>query len=201
MTDYYFSEQPNAPSHPKTWDAELKGHSFRFTSDEGVFSKQGIDFGTELLVDSFQLPQIAGPLLDVGCGYGPIGLVLAKEDPTRKVIMVDVNQRAVELARRNVEGNGLSNVQVLHSNLFDHVQETDFAAILSNPPIRAGKRVIYDLFEKAYKHLAPGGEFWTVVRKQQGAASALKKLQATFPEVTVVRKKKGYVIMKCEKKI
>lgn len=165
-------------------------------SDEGVFSKRGIDPGTRLLVEAFQSPQTAGPLLDVGCGYGPIGMVLAKENPSRNVVMVDINERAVNLAHQNVKHNGILNVKVFQSNLFEQVEESNFAAVISNPPIRTGKTLVYELFEKAYEHLAEGGEFWTVVRKQQGAASAFKKLQAIFPDVTVVHKKKGYVIMK-----
>lgn len=196
MNDHYFSEQPNVPSSPKTWEVELKGQTFEFISDEGVFSKRGIDLGTKLLIEAFEMTETAGPLLDVGCGYGPIGLALAKAYSSRDVVMIDINERAVKLSEKNAERNGIENARIFQSYLFTKVQTEDFAAILSNPPIRAGKDVVYQLFEEAVQHLAAGGEFWTVVRKQQGAASALKKLQGIFPDVAVVLKKKGYVVMR-----
>ncbi|HET7615941.1 MAG TPA: methyltransferase [Bacillales bacterium] len=198
MTDHYFTRQPNAESQPKSWEAELKGNHFRFTSDEGVFAKRGIDPGTKWLIDAFQMPWAEGALLDVGCGYGPIGLALAKNHPERKVVMVDINERAVALAAANAEANDVHNVSVLQSDLFERV-DTKYAAILSNPPIRTGKKVIYKLFEQAGEHLVENGEFWTVIRKQQGAASAFKKLQTLFSEVTTVFKKKGYIVMKAVK--
>lgn len=199
MNDHYFSEQPNTQSQPTTWETELKGQTFRLTSDEGVFSKRGVDLGTKLLVEAFQMPEVEGRLLDIGCGYGPIGLALAKIAPSREVMMIDVNERAVKLATENARQNGINNVRILKSDLFKQVEAADFAAILSNPPIRAGKKVVYQLFEEAYEHLLPEGEFWTVIRKQQGASSALKKCQTLFPEVSVVLKKKGYVVMRGKK--
>ncbi|HEU5140683.1 MAG TPA: class I SAM-dependent methyltransferase [Bacillales bacterium] len=199
MNDHYFSEQPNAASRPKTWETELKDYTFKLTSDEGVFSKRGIDLGTKLLVQAFEMPDLPGPLLDLGCGYGPIGLALAKANPSRKVIMVDINERAVNLASENAVQNGIRNVQICQSDLFEQVPAVDFSVILSNPPIRAGKKVVYHLFEGAYDHLAKGGEFWTVIRKQQGASSAVKKLREIYYEVSVIQKKKGFFIIKCTK--
>lgn len=199
MNDHYYSEKPHTKSKPRTWDVELRGETYRFASDEGVFSKRGVDFGSRLLIDTFQLPDIAGRLLDVGCGYGPIGLTLAKKQLTREVVMVDVNERAVHLATQNAARNHIANVKVLQSDLFQQVIGSDFAAIVSNPPIRAGKQVVYKLFEEAYAHLLPSGEFWVVIRKQQGAPSALKKLTAIFPEVTTVKRKKGYVVIRSKK--
>lgn len=201
MNDHYFTQQPNAASRPKTWKTELRGHVFQFTSDEGVFSKQGIDFGSKLLIEAFEAPLLEGKLLDVGCGYGPIGLALAASHPAREVEMVDINERAVKLSCRNAEQNHIDNVSVFQSNLFAEVQKSDFASIVTNPPIRAGKSVVYQLFDEAFRHLKAGGEFWVVIRKQQGAASALKKLSEGFAGTKVILKKKGYVVIKCEKSI
>ncbi|HET7628979.1 MAG TPA: class I SAM-dependent methyltransferase [Bacillales bacterium] len=199
MADHYFTKQPNAKSRPKTWDAVLKGRRFRFTSDEGVFAKHGIDPGTEWLIEAFEMPGADGSILDVGCGYGPIGICLAKQYPERRIVMVDINERAVALAVTNAKANDAGNVLVMQSDLFADVPAEPFAAIVSNPPIRAGKNVVYCLFESAYDRLVDGGELWIVIRKQQGAASALKKLQSVFRETSVIFKKKGYVVIKAVK--
>src|SRR5690606_577149 len=106
------------------------------------------------------MPEISGNILDVGCGYGPIGLALAKSYPERLVEMIDVNERALQLAKINSEQNRVKNVSIYQSNLFQNVKTNKFAAIVSNPPIRAGKKVVYEIFEKAYEHLAENGELW-----------------------------------------
>lgn len=147
----------------------------------------------------FEMPEIPGPILDVGCGYGPIGLSLAKAFPERKVIMVDVNQRAIDLAKKNAADNSITNVDIFSSDLLEKVETNDFAAILTNPPIRAGKETVHKLFEDAYNHLAVNGELWIVIQKKQGAPSAIEKLKTMSQEVTVVGKKKGYYIIKVKK--
>lgn len=199
MNDHYYSEKPQTESHPRTWDAKLRSLSYRLTSDVGVFSKRGVDFGSRLLIEAFQFPDIVGRILDVGCGYGVIGLVLAKEQPVRETVLVDINERAVHLAQENAQINRVDNVLIYQSDLFQKVTSSDFATIVSNPPVRTGKTLVYRLFREAYNHLLAGGEFWTVIRKQQGAPSALKKLEAIFSEVSVVKKKKGYVVIRAIK--
>lgn len=199
VNDHYFYEQPKAASRPRTWDVRLRGIALRLTSDEGVFSKRGVDPGSRLLVEYFRFPEMSGPLLDVGCGYGPIGLTLAKADPSRRVEMVDVNKRAVDLAARNAEQNGVYNAAAYESDLFNDVESPEYAAIVTNPPIRAGKNVVHRLFEQSYVHLMSGGSFWVVIRKKQGAPTALRKLQTVFPEVAIVKKKNGYVVIHSQK--
>lgn len=200
MNDHYFSRQPNTESRPKKWNAELAGRKYLFASDEGVFSKQGIDFGSKLLIETFESPDLEGNFLDVGCGYGPIGLSMAASNPKRDVYMVDINERAVKLSCENAQLNQIHNVQIFQSNLFEKVQG-DFASIVTNPPIRAGKGVVYQLFEEAHRHLSAGGEFWAVIRKQQGAVSSLKKLSSVFANTEVVVKKKGYFVIKSKKNV
>lgn len=199
MTDHYYSSNPSVESKPFTFEYKLKGHSFIFTSDLGVFSKSEIDFGSKLLIDCIVIPAIEGKILDIGCGYGPIGLTLAKENSNRWVEMVDVNERALQLARKNCEQNQVNNVSIYQSNLFENVQEKSFALIVTNPPIRAGKKVVHEIFEQSYHHLIDGGELWIVIQKKQGAPSAIEKLQSIFNEVEVVAKKKGYYIIKSKK--
>jgi 16S rRNA (guanine1207-N2)-methyltransferase len=199
MSEHYYSSNPTTESNPQTWTYQLRGYTFTFTSDSGVFSKNEVDFGTRLLIESFEMPNIEGKVLDVGCGYGPIGLAVAKEDPARQVIMVDVNERAVELSKLNAKQNSITNVSVYQSNLFEAIKNEIFSVILSNPPIRAGKKVVHQIFELSYKHLQQQGELWIVIQKKQGAPSAIEKLKSIFPEVEIVTKKKGYFIIKAKK--
>ncbi|APH06674.1 class I SAM-dependent methyltransferase [Bacillus weihaiensis] len=199
MSNHYYSEKPTVESDRKTWSFTLKGNTFTFHSDRGVFSKNEVDFGSRLLIDAFEIPEVSGDVLDVGCGYGPIGLTIAKHYG-RNVDMIDVNERAVELSKDNAKVNGISNVSVFQSDLFEKIdEEKSYAVILTNPPIRAGKAVVHQIFELSEKHLVQSGELWVVIQKKQGAPSAIEKLNELFSEVEVVEKKKGYYIIKAKK--
>ncbi|PPA68594.1 class I SAM-dependent methyltransferase [Jeotgalibacillus proteolyticus] len=199
MSDHYYSKTPGAESNPQWWNFTLRGHSMRFKTDHGVFSKNEVDFGSRVLIDSFREPEIEGPILDVGCGYGPIGLTLAKSFETRDVHLVDVNNRALELARENAMQNEVPSVKVYESDCLDQVTFTGFAAIVTNPPIRAGKKVVHQIFEQSFNHLAPGGELWVVIQKKQGAPSARVKMEELFGNTEVVSKSKGYFIFRAKK--
>ncbi|MCA1321920.1 class I SAM-dependent methyltransferase [Bacillus tianshenii] len=197
--DHYYTSKPSVESNRQHWDFELKGHKLIFTTDAGVFSKKEVDFGSRVLIEAFEEPGISGDILDVGCGYGPIGLSLAKAFPERRVDMIDINERAVELAKINADRNGIENVNIFSSDIYEKVTSTEYAAILSNPPIRAGKKVVHEILEKSFEHLAVGGELWIVIQKKQGAPSAMEKLESLFEEVDVVVKKKGYYIIRSKK--
>lgn len=199
LTDHYFSRQPEVASAPQYWNTELRGIQLRFKTDQGVFSKKEVDFGSRLLIETFEARMMSGPLLDVGCGYGPIGLVLAKMFPDRLIHMVDINERAVELAKVNAESNQIKNVTIYESDRFENVKECHFAAILTNPPIRAGKKIVHQIFENSFQHLGHGGELWVVIQKKQGAPSAKAKLEELFAQVDVVAHKKGYYILRAIK--
>ncbi|MCM3737733.1 class I SAM-dependent methyltransferase [Bacillus cytotoxicus] len=198
MADHYFSNDPSSKSNRKRWEYTLRGSRFVFLSDHGVFSKNEVDFGSRLLIEAFQMPDVQGDVLDVGCGYGPVGLSLAKESRERAVHMVDVNERALELAGENAANNQIGNIRIYKSSVYENVSGR-YAAILSNPPIRAGKQIVHEILEKAVDHLVPGGELWIVIQKKQGAPSAMKKLEEVFDDVEVVEKKKGYYIIKSKK--
>nr|WP_246031890.1 methyltransferase [Salibacterium salarium] len=169
-----------------------------FVSDHGVFSKNEVDFGSRTLVDAFSWPDEDGDVLDMGCGYGPIGISLAVETE-RQVWLADINQRALQLTEKNSDVYGLENTIVINSDLFSSVEKKDFVSILTNPPIRAGKQIVYTLFEKAYRHLRSGGSLWVVIQKKQGAPSAKEKLSSIFDEVHLIKKNKGYYVF-CAKK-
>lgn len=199
MTEHYYSRTQRVESSPKYWDYTLREHQFRFKTDNGVFSKSEVDFGSRLLIESFEMPAIEGTVLDVGCGYGPIGLSIAKSYPDRLVQMIDVNERALELAKENAELNRVQNVKIYESDRLVNVKEFYFAAILTNPPIRAGKNTVHDIFQQSYEHLAANGELWVVIQKKQGAPSAVEKLKEIFNHVEVVDKSKGYFILRSKK--
>ncbi|WP_243299662.1 class I SAM-dependent methyltransferase [Bacillus litorisediminis] len=200
MTDHYYSRKPEVMSNRSTVIFQRHNRSIRFTTDAGVFSKKEVDFGTRTLLESFEPPQVQGPFLDVGCGYGPIGITIALDYPERLVHMVDINERAIQLAEENAEANRAENVNIYESEGFGSVTENNFAAILTNPPIRAGKQVVHDILRKSYDHLVQNGELWVVIQKKQGAPSAKEKLEEIFEEVEVVKKNKGYFILKAIKR-
>ncbi|PYZ91847.1 16S rRNA methyltransferase [Salipaludibacillus keqinensis] len=199
MSDHYFSEKPKIKSGKKQINEEIHGHSFDFHVDHGVFSKGGMDFGTRLLIETYQEPEITGSIADVGCGWGPIGISLAKTNPDRHVYMVDINERSVELSRENVRLNGVGNVTVAQNNILDGFDTIDFAAVVTNPPIRAGKDVVFSIYEQAKRVLKQHGEIWIVIQKKQGAASTQRKLVELGFEVTVENKQKGYFIFRGKK--
>ncbi|MFP3511622.1 class I SAM-dependent methyltransferase [Peribacillus sp. SIMBA_075] len=200
MTEHYYSHKPDVVSNPKFWDFTLKGRTFRFKSDNGVFSKKEVDFGSRLLVESFNLDEaVEGDILDVGCGYGPIGISIAAAYPDRTIEMIDINSRAVELSKENAASNGITNVKIYASDRFDKVGSNQFAAILTNPPIRAGKSVVHEILEEGYRSLVAGGELWVVIQKKQGAPSAMDKMEQLFGNIEVPVKKKGYYILLSKK--
>lgn len=200
MSEHYYSNKPQTESKPRQWKFPLLGHTFTFETDVGVFSKSEVDFGSRVLIDAFEMPEVEGVILDVGCGYGPIGLSIAKVNPEREVLMMDINTRAIGLSQKNAQLNGVQNVRVFESDGLGAVEtDTKAAAILTNPPIRAGKETIFKFYDQAYELLVENGELWVVIQKKQGAPSTMSHLEEMFSEVDVVEKKKGYWIIRAKK--
>jgi len=200
MSEHYYSNKPQTESKPRQWKFPLLGHTFTFETDAGVFSKSEVDFGSRVLIDTFEIPKVEGVVLDVGCGYGPIGLSIAKVNPEREVLMMDINTRAIGLSQKNAQLNGVQNVRVFESDGLSAVEAgTQVAAILTNPPIRAGKETIFRFYDQAYELLVENGELWVVIQKKQGAPSTVSHLEEMFSEVDVVEKKKGYWIIRAKK--
>lgn len=197
--NHYYTNDETLEHHYETVTMPLRQQQMQFTTDNGVFSKRTIDFGTRTLLEAFtgeDLP--TGKILDVGCGYGPIGLTLAKEG--YQVDLIDVNERALDLARGNARLNQvLDQVSIFESSVYQNVTANDYAAILTNPPIRAGKDIVHSILAGAYDHLKIGGELWVVIQKKQGAPSAKKKMEEVFGNCKVVEKNKGYFIL-CSQK-
>ncbi|ANE46774.1 16S rRNA methyltransferase [Paenibacillus swuensis] len=198
MSEHYYTNKPSTVHKRHTIEQELVGRKFTFVTDSGVFSKTGVDYGSKVLIQHMSIPEHA-EVLDVGCGYGPIGLAAATLASAGRVTMVDINERAVELAKENATRNGISNVDIMQSDALESLQGRTFDIILTNPPIRAGKDVVHSIFEQSANHLKPGGQLWVVIQKKQGAPSALSKLEDLFSNVEEKAKDKGYRIF-CAKK-
>ena len=188
MAYHYYSEtQENLKSDPNTYTFFFRNNKLLFTSDIGSYT----------LIDTFIPNSTKKSLLDVGCGYGPIGITIAKLYPYLNIKMIDINERAISLAKKNVEQNKAQNVTVLKSNIYENIKEEEsFDYILTNPPIRAGKKVIYEIYDGAIKHLNQNGELWVVIQKKQGAPSTIDHLNAIFGNCEIVTKEKGYFILK-----
>ncbi len=195
---HYFQNDSNLDHQVKTIEVFLRNTSFRFFTDLGVFSKNALDFGTRLLIEAIDIPSTAKTVIDMGCGYGPIGIAVAKLYPSAKVHLYDVNERAVDLARKNAQINKVENVMVTPSFLFEHVN-ISADVIITNPPIRAGKATIFRLYEDAFKTLNPGGLFYAVIQKKQGAPSTFAKLTELFGNCEMINRDHGYWVLLARK--
>ena len=190
---HYYTDNRNLIENRKDHSFRFSGHLFTFTTDNGVFSKTEIDEGSEILLSVISEKQLHGNILDLGCGYGVIGITLKTLFKDASVTMVDINPRAVELARINCVRNSAP-CDCYVSDGFEQIHET-FDHVITNPPIRTGKKVIYGMFEQAYAHLNPGGALTAVIRRKQGAESAVKKFQEIFGNCTVLERERGFWVI------
>ena len=194
MNDHYYTREPQSESRPVSCEYEYRGIRMRFETDAGVFSRGEVDTGTRLLLEA--LPeQMSGGVLDLGCGWGVIGISVSRKWPDTRVWMADVNLRALELSRKNAEANG-ARVTCLESDGMAGLMDRKFDAVITNPPIRAGKQVIYQMFADAAKCLKPGGALYLVIRKQQGAESCVKYLQTLFENVEKLDRSGGFWVLR-----
>lgn len=193
MPDHYFSKTPITPLKIYKIKTILRGVSFEFLTAPGVFSYRKIDKGTQLLIESMILPK-EGCILDLGCGYGVIGIVAAKLNPKLKITMTDINERAIWLAKRNVELNQVKNIKVLQGDLYTPVINQKFDAIITNPPIHAGLNTVFKIIEKAPKHLNSYGTLQIIAKTKMGAKRISKKMLQIFRNVEEISKKSGYRI-------
>ena len=199
---HYFSEVQDVKSAKKIINYEIKNEKFEFLTDNGVFSKTKVDFGTDVMLRTFlnenkKLENIR--ILDIGCGYGVVSVVLKRFFEKAKILSTDVNERALELTKENIQKNNRTDdFEVRKSFVFDNISE-NFDVILSNPPIRAGKQVIFKIYEKSFVHLNKNGEFYCVIQTKHGAKSTKKKLEELFGNCTTLVIEAGYRIFRCVK--
>ena len=196
---HYFVNDDKVESKPRKIECSINGVDFSFESDNGVFSKNELDKGSELLIKTLLPVNLGDNLLDLGCGIGVIGLTLAYFHPGLKVCLADINNRALGLCSANAISLKLSQrVTILRSDIYTEI-EGKFTSIVTNPPIRAGKKVTYEFYKGALSHLIDGGSLYIVIRKQQGALSVKSYLEELFGNVIVLAREKGYYILKTTK--
>lgn len=200
MNNHYYTQNPDVLHDKKEWPFILRDQEMRFMTDNGVFSKHSVYFGSRTLIESFTMSDLpVGKLLDLGCGYGPIGLALAKTiGAQRSVDMVDVNELALSLARENAQLNQIENVNIFASDGYEKISDK-YAAIVTNPPVRAGKKVVDSFITGAKDYLVQNGVLWVVLQKKQGAPSAKKLMQEIFGNCAIVKRNKGYYILRSVK--
>ena len=192
--DHYFSSAPKSEDRFGLIRANLCGRNFEFLTSSSVFSKTKVDLGTQVLVESMVLPQ-KGNLLDVGCGYGVVGIVAGSLNKHLHVVMSDVNMRAVRLARRNVEMNRVFNAEVRYGYCYEPVVDMRFDAVLSNPPVSAGMDIVKAIVSGARDVLVSGGTFQMVIRSKIGAKSLPELFEETFGNCNVLARESGFRVL------
>lgn len=189
--EHYFTPNPSAHGRPRHFTVVLRGQEFTLATEAGVFSRERVDRGSRLLIAHMMVAP-ADQVLDLGCGYGIVGLVAARLAPQGRVTMVDINARAVRLAQANLQANGIRNAEVLLGDGFSPVAGRRFEAIAINPPVRAGFGLIHRLIEEAQEHLRAGGRFYLVGRTRQGVKRLAEKMRLVFGDVEEIAKGGGY---------
>lgn len=197
MSEHYFTRRPAAPHRPLRVRFTLGKTQLWLHTDRGVFSYRHVDPGTRLLAEAF-LPDGARRVVDLGAGYGALGLMLAARFPGLWVVMVEINERAAELCRRNAQENGLAAPVVVGDGL-SAFSSASFDAVVTNPPVRAGRGVIYRWMEEAARVLVLGGSFWMVVRTRQGAATLAEAARERVGPVELVERGGGYRVFRARK--
>lgn len=192
---HYYSEKPQSKSKPKMIEININGETYNFRTDSGVFSKDYLDQGTKILLETIDYNKLEGNILDLGCGYGPIGIHI-KRVTNLEVDMIDINERCLFLAHENAKFNNV-NVNIFKSDLYKNVI-TIYNYIITNPPIRIGRDKVFELLFNSFNYLKEDGELWFVINKKQGAKSVFRELLSKY-NVKVVNKEKGFYVM-CVKK-
>jgi 16S rRNA G1207 methylase RsmC len=197
-TEHYFAELPKSEPKLGMVRTRLRGDPFKFLTSSSVFSKKQVDAGTRLLIEVMQLPD-AGSVLDLGCGYGAVGIVAAALNPRLHVVMTDVNMRAVQLARRNIKINKVRNAKVRHGYLYEPINDSLFNCILSNPPVSAGMETVLAIIQGAPKFLSCNGTLQMVVRSKIGKKTLPNAFTEAFSNCSVLARKSGYRVLTAKK--
>ncbi len=190
--EHYFINNNDLKSEIKEFKVKFNNQEFTFKTDNGVFSKGELDYGTYLLISNILKEDLSGYGLDLGCGYGAIGIIVSKLKDV-KMDMIDINKRAIHLTNMNIKSNkALNSKTFINDGLVGLDKKYDF--IISNPPIRVGKVKLYELLEACLNHLKKDGTLYIVIRKEQGAKSFIKDFSSKA-EINVVDKSKGFYII------
>ncbi|WP_156299338.1 class I SAM-dependent methyltransferase [Streptobacillus canis] len=197
---HYYTNNTDLKTNRKDMEITFSNNKYLFTTDIGVFSKNKLDYGTEVMLEDFikNNKKQKFKLLDIGCGYGTVTVLLSKIYRDSEYTLTDVNDRALELAEVNCKNNEVKNYEIFKSNSFENIDKS-FDIIISNPPIRAGKAIIFDIYENAYKHLNSDGDFYCVIQTKHGAKSTEKKLLEVFGNCKTLGIHSGYRVYLCKK--
>ncbi|MDD5183048.1 MAG: methyltransferase [Bacilli bacterium] len=190
---HYFINDKNIESEDIIIKYTYKGKELSFISNSGIFSKNRVDFGTNLLLNTIEIKK--NSILDLGCGYGVVGVCIASSSSLSDVLSVDINERAVELTNKNYINNQVNNGRAIVSDVYCNLDKM-FDVIITNPPIRAGKEVVYEMVLNGINYLKEEGEIWVVIRKDKGGMSLFKNMQTVYSFVEIVNKKNQYLVIK-----
>ncbi|MGX7108958.1 class I SAM-dependent methyltransferase [Facklamia miroungae] len=203
MSDHYYSHRPQSAHDEHCIETQLIDRSYRFYTDAGVFSKGRVDYGSRLLIETFvshNSPLLnAGTVLELGSGYGPISISVADQFPMLQVSGIEINERAINLAKENLRLNQVTNCDFIQGDALSHSFDRAYNFVLTNPPIRAGKTVIQQFVLQAHQALLQEGQLWLVIQKKQGAPSMKKFMEEKFGNVCEVERSKGYWILQSVK--
>lgn len=194
MTEHYYTEKPKSKPEYGLITTYFKNRLFEFITASGVFSKTRIDLGTRLLIETMILPE-KGNILDIGCGYGPVGITAAAFNPKLNVIMTDLNERALWLAKENAKRNKTENIEIRKGFLYEPVKDTKFETILSNPPTTAGMKIVLPIIEQASQHLVKDGLLQMVVRSKISGKRLTTVIEETFGNIEIHARKSGYRVL------
>ncbi|MBW9221436.1 methyltransferase [Methanothermococcus sp. SCGC AD-155-C09] len=191
---HYFSEKPNSSSNERLIEATLRNKKFIFKTDSGIFSPKKVDKGTKILIEALKLDK-KDNVLDVGCGYGAIGIAIA--DEVNSITMTDINRRALKLAEENLKINNLNNknISIVQGNIYEGVNDKKYTKIISNPPIKAGKEIIHKIIKDGKELLQDNGSIWVVIQTKHGAKSLTKYMEEVFNNVEIITIKGGYRVL------
>lgn len=196
--NHYFSAYPKSKAKFGIVHTYLRGRPFKFLTSSGVFSKKRVDLGTRLLIESMVLPE-KGRVLDIGCGYGAVGIAAAVFNPNLRLVMIDVNERAVWLAKQNIQHNSIGNAEARRGYLYEPVRNSTFNCILSNPPLSAGMETVKAIITEAPKHMADKASFQMVVRSRIGGKRLKMLSEEAFGKTEILARKSGYRVFISEK--
>ena len=192
MSHYFTNDK--VKSNEKIINIKIKETHLKFTVDNGVFSKKGLDFGTRTLLESIDINKIKGDILDFGCGYGPVGIYIAKK--TNQIVdMADINERALNLSKKNAKLNNV-NVNIFQTDIFSNINR-NYNYIITNPPIRVGKKILYEIIFQSLAHLKENGKLLLVINKNQGAKTLIKDLNEKY-SANIINKNKGFYIIEAQ---
>ncbi len=196
--EHYFAAVPKSEAKLGIVQTRLRGREFKFLTAASVFSKKRVDLGTRLLIEAMILPE-TGSVLDVGCGYGTVGIAAASFNPRLSVVMTDVNMRAVHLAQRNLELNRVKNAEVRHGALYEPVKDLRFDCVLSNPPVSAGMETVKAIITQAPSVMAENAVFQMVIRSKIGAKILPQVFAEAFGNFQVLARESGYRVLMARK--